>query len=518
MYTPRFSKLRRTARRPLPLLLGFLFVGCSQPAESETPSDGGTPSPDLATPSSGTVSGSRIRSHVSAPDKLTDRAVDLSGATLEALVPDSSGSQYSVIAGAGDASGGFSIPAVPLGSPYYLHLYSAAESPPHVYVQTSATRIDLGEYSGTRSDVVSGGGGSALSWGNVGGLDAWVAGDQLLYFSSDNGLYLYGSTPAAGTTTLGLTQSFANQPLSSAARNDGLYVLQLHQTGTVDGSPVQTVSRALSLPAFDMPDGATTTISSTQASFSQPPQQTVSFDYRRSQFVALQSGAAPAANLSTRITHQLYVCALLGGSALKYGFYSNSADLMAYNTTAATDVVLDQIRVGNPFPGSYGLFGYVSANFAASYTLPGATSSVSISAAATYVAPLADFTAGPVVPKIGAVTNFQINGQDAQTTTATVTTQPVLSWNSPQLGSASHYVVSVHQLYLRSGTQTAQKLLAQIHTTASRVVVPPGLLQAGEYYVFRVASQGRSGYDGARPFRGAIPLSTAATLSTLVTP
>lgn len=181
--------------------------------------------------------------------------------------------------------------------------------------------------------------------------------------------------------------------------------------------------------------------------------------------------------------------------------------------------MLSQLRFGNPLSSSYGLFGYASSSFTASYALPGATTSAKLTAETTYTAPLADFAGAPVVPRLGPVTDLQINGQSAYTTTAKVTTQPVLSWSPPQLGKASDYVVAIHQLSLRSGTtQTVQKLLAQIRTTETRIVVPPGLLTSGEYYVFRVTSNARSGYDLARPFRGSFPASSAATLSTLVTP
>lgn len=517
MYTlPTFPSLRARIR-PVRLLVSLLLVGCTQTAESEAPVDAGTPEADAAA-TVGSVTGSRIRTHISDPDGATDRAVDLSGATFEALVLDTSGTQVSVLAGSGTSSGQLAVPDVPLGAAYYLHLYSASENPPHVYVHTTARYVDLGEYSGQRSDVVSGSTGSALAWGNVGGLDAWTSGDQLLYFSSDNGLYLYGGTPAVDSTALSLSQSFANQPLVSSARGDVMYALQLHGGAVVDGSTVLAVTRALKLPSLDMSDGAATTISGTGSSFSQPPFATVSLSYRRSQFVALRDGTAPAASLGSTTSHQLYVCALLGGSQLKYGFYSNSADLMAYSSTGSSDVTLDQVRVGNPFPSSYGLYGYASATFPSSYTLPGATSSVKISNAVTYAAPLADFASGPVQPRLGPATDFQINGQSAQTTTAAVTTQPVLTWSPPQLGSANGYTVSVHQLYLRSSTQTAQRLLAQFHTTQTRVVVPPGLLQSGEYYVFRVVAQHRPGFDNSRPFRGTLPASTATVLSALVTP
>ncbi len=519
MYTLPVPSLRRAAapRVLLGLGLSLSLLACSSPDSSEAPADAGTPTADLnASPI--TVTGTRIRTHIAEPDTRTDRAVDLSSTAIEALVLDDSSGQWTTLPGSGGSDGSFAIPGLPAQTAYYLHLTAANESPQHLYIHTAASSLDLGEYSGQRSSVVSGASGSALTWDNVAGLEAWTAGDLLLYFSSDNGLYLYGSTPAAGATTLSLSQSFLGQPLLSGARGDALYVMQLHQRGLFDGSPLKTVSRALKLPSFDMTDGVATTISNTQASFSQPPLVIVSFDYRRSQFEAWRSSTAPASALLSGSSHQLYVSALLGGVQLRYGFYSNSADVMAYDSSGATDISLADITIGSPFPASYGLFGYASLSTSASYSLPGTTSGVKLSAALTYAAPLAAFVSGPVAPQLSPVSAFQINGQDAQTTAAAVSTQPVLSWSPPQLGTASHYVVSVHQLYLRSSTQTGQRLLAQLYTTQTRLPLPPGLLKSGESYVFRVAAQARPGYDSAHPLRSALPASTAATLSTRVTP
>lgn len=498
--------------------LSLGLTGCPSAGESDSPLDAGTEAPDLA-PRIGTISGTRIRTHITDPAVRSDRAVDLSAATVEAIVPARGGSGFTTYAGSGSSAGQFQVPSVPLGVPYYLHLYSASETPAHLYIYSTESTLDLGQYSGQRADVVSGSAGSAISWGGISGLDTWTATDSLLYYSSDNELYLYGSSsPAVGSTTLSVTQSFVGQPLLSAARGDGLYVLQLHPTATVDGTEVLSVSRSLARPSFDMTNGSTATISSAGTSFSEPPLSSVSFDYRRSQFAALRSQTGPAALLNESGTHALYVCALLGGSSLSYGFYTNSADLLSYSGSGTSDVTLSQVRFGNPFPASYGLFGYAGSTFSSTYTVPGATSGVKVSAAVTYIAPLAAFQSGPVAPPISPVKDLQINGESATTLSSPITTQPVLSWSPPAQGSPSVYLVGVIQLSLKSGTGTAQKLIAQLTTQDTRLAIPPGLLQSGEYYVFRVTARAQSRFDIAHPLRGSIPEYSAATLTAMVTP
>lgn len=498
------------------IAVSLLISGCSQPAETEPAADAGTPTADQMTTSPITVNGTRIVTHVAESNKLTPRAIDLSSATLEALVPNGDG--YSVIAGTGSSNGSFSISGLSSGAPYYLHYYNPSDLSSHQYVLSSAANVDLGEYSGQRSSVVTGSSGTSLIWDDVGVIDAWSSSDQLLYYSSDVGLYIAGSTPAQGATTLKLSQSFVGAPLSSSARGDTLWVMQLHEVALSGSEVMQTLSRALALPAFDLNNATATTVSGTVASFSVPSMQAASLDFRRSQFAAFQDSARPAGQ-SQSANYSLYISAILGGDSLSYGFYTNSADLLAYSSTATSDVIIAGSSFGNPFPSSYGLIGDARANFFASYTVPGASSAVSIAATFGHTASLDSFMIAPITPQLGPVQDLQINGQSAYTTTAAVGTQPILSWSAPQLGTPSGYMISVHRLSIRSGTtRTMQTMVAQIQTTETRVVMPPGLLSSGEYYVFRVSSFARPGYDAARPFRFSFPADNAPTLTTMVTP
>lgn len=505
-------------RRLPPLLLSLLLAGCpSGSAETETPPpDAAAPSPDLVVPSSVTVTGTRIKTYVSESGTETPRPVDLSGAILEALVPDNSGTGYTVLPGTGGKDGRFTLSGLPSGSSYYLHYYNPSDLAYHCYIHSAATSMDLGAYSGTRDGVALGTTGAALTFSNVGGLDAWASSDQLEYYSADTELYLYGTAPPSGSTALSLTQSFVNRPLITSA--DTAYVMQLRQAASVGADPIRTVSKAMLLPV-DMPDATATTVSSAAGSFRTPPMQSAAFDYRRSQFAALQSSIVPAANPITSVRHDLYVSALRGGAAFSYGFYTYSADLLSYSSTDSSDVSIARTSFGNPFPSNYGVFGYVGTSFTATFTLPGTTSGASITAVVNHTEPLDSFTSASIVPKLGPVTNLQINGQNAQTLTAAVGTQPTLSWNPPSLGRADGYQVIIQRLYVPSGTtRTATTVLAQIMTQQTRVVLPPGLLMSGEQYFLRVLSIARPGYSLSRPFRGSIPSSTASVLSTAITP
>ena len=216
---------------------------------------------------------------------------------------------------------------MPLGVPYYLHLYSASETPAHQYFySTESTSI----WASTRASapMVSGSTGSAISWGGVSGLDTWTATDSLLYHSSDNELYLYGSSsPRSG---LDHAERDAELCWPAAPQRGAAMgcVLQLHPTATVDGTEVLSVSRSLARPSFDMTNGSAATISPTGTPFSEPPLSSVSLrliDGRSSRPCAVRPARRTCSTPPARTRSTSH--ALLGGSSLSYGFYTNSADL-----------------------------------------------------------------------------------------------------------------------------------------------------------------------------------------------
>lgn len=514
------NKSRRVYLSDMALAAGFLFAACTGPsANGNAEADMGA---DLASVDSvsavADVAGTCVKTHVSEAGTATDSAVDLSAATLEVLVPNSSGDGYVTYTGTGKSDGTFTVAGVPNGVAFFLHYYNSADSAQHRYFYTSSHSIDLGAISGQRSGVTIGLSNPELAWNAVSGIDSWAAGDSLQYYSSDVGLYLNGKSPANGATSLSVSQFFDGQPLIDSSAGDKLYVTQLHETTTSKAVAISTAQKSVQLSMLMLQNGKTTTLSNTDATFTAPPMQSTTLDFKRSQFAALQSGAAPVANLSPTATYSLYVSAILGGSTLQYGFYTYSADLLVHSSTEGTDLDYGTASFGNPFSSRYGLFGYANANFIGTYTLPGTKSGAPVSAGCTRIAALSDFSSAAITPKLGPPTSLKINGEDAQTTTAPFTMQPVLSWNAPQLGTPTHYQVGVIRIYASSAMRTVQQQVALIVTPETRVVLPPGLLTSGEHYVFRISSVDRGGSDLSKPFRISLPESNAAALTAMGVP
>lgn len=512
----------RNTRSRFWILAGAGLAACLSQAACGSPGDD-APSDalDLAQPAdlrASSVTGRRVRTHVSDTGETSDTAVDLSAATIEALVPTADGTGYVTYPGTGSSDGTFTIPAVPEGVSYLLH-YFHTDSLRHYYVRTSERSVDLSYYSGQRIGAKTGTANTALTWSGVTGIDAWAATDQLLYYSADNELYLYGTAPATGSTALNLTQSLNGSLLPDSGAGDRVYVLQQRSTTSASGITALAVSKAVKLSDLTVTDGATTTVTSAQAAFTAPPVQSASFDFRCSEFAAYKSAAAPAANVGASVRCDLYALALPGGATLPYGEYTSSADLLAYTTTSASDVSTGLLRFGNPFPSSYGVFGYAAASYGASYTAPGGTIATTVTATISRRAPLGELTAGPITVLVGPPTALRIDGADATAPSAAVRTTPTLSWSAPQTGTPSHYEVNVIRLSLRTGTtRTIQTAFARFLTTEARLVLPAGVLTAGESYVFSIGSQLRPGADPQKPLRGSLPSSSAVALTALVTP
>jgi hypothetical protein len=111
----------------------------------------------------------------------------------------------------------------------------------------------------------------------------------------------------------------------------------------------------------------------------------------------------------------------------------------------------------------------------------------------------------------------QINGLDLFTPQSGVGTNPTLSWTAP--AGAVGYRVLVERFY-DSGLGTAPFApVAALFTTSTSVRVPPGILVAGDYYIFIIQAHAEPGADYTfSPYRHALPHGMAPVSTSIVTP
>jgi hypothetical protein len=97
---------------------------------------------------------------------------------------------------------------------------------------------------------------------------------------------------------------------------------------------------------------------------------------------------------------------------------------------------------------------------------------------------------GTVAPLLSPVSGAFVNGASLATRQIGFGTTPTLSWTPPTLGAPDLYRVTVYHVGTypdaNGNWQTYWQSVGSISTPHTSVVVPPGLLQAGEAYIFSI--------------------------------
>ena len=120
-----------------------------------------------------------------------------------------------------------------------------------------------------------------------------------------------------------------------------------------------------------------------------------------------------------------------------------------------------------------------------------------------------------LTPSLGPVLSPTIAGRDWFQSQAGVGVTPRLSWQPPALGIATQYEVDLYELRL-NGTATAQAFVAALFVADPAVTIPPGLLEAGKYYVIRITATNAGNL--AAPYRQRFPDTYAQVLSGVIEP
>lgn len=519
------------------LLAAFAFPACSgnNPATSGG-SGGASSSSSASTGSSSTESASSTGSSSGAGgcgamcDTVTGTAiddwigeatakvpVDLSAATLEALVPMGSG-QWKTIAGKGQKDGTFSISGVPSG-PYVLHVVLGGAAS---YLYTSARDIDLGSERAGRKDAVA----PKVKPTNLGlnlqNLAAWQDGDDIEWFVGNNNAWIAMSflgapanPPAVGDMALkGLTLDW-NETFPAAlidkGKGDVLTVFQLSTQAGPGNVTYTTVSRFASFNDITQTDGVDVIMN---GGFTDVPQdKSASLDLRPTKFASYLSAVNPKA---TDVDFSAYIITLPGAG--KYGGFGSSADLLAVDLgKGAADVNLGAVKYGNPYPAAWGTAAVVSETVRVAYTAPGASTSKGRSGLLLTSGDVASVTAGPIQPLVSPVQDLKVNGMSAFTDLTGVTKTPTVTFTAPAVGAPTFYVVHIEKLANNNGA-TQATVIADLYTKDTKVDVPPGLLADGSTYFISVRAKMAAIDVAAHPFRNTLTLARADVFSGMISP
>jgi hypothetical protein len=461
-----------------------------------------------------TVSGTRTVT--SWPESGAGTAVaapDVSGATIEALVPDGKGG-FVTYPGtfAQDGSGSFSVPGVPSAGGFWL-VFVGGDGVKHV-LDSPASPVDLGYDLLGRADVALATAGTDADFVVTG----FAPGDLLEATSANADVHVQASVAAAAPspTSVNWFAAAGGAPAHLLGAADPLVVHQL-SASTADTSagllPVFVASGAVSVSGTVMDPGVATTLFAELV----PPTTigSLAVDWRTSQFEALVAGMGPAGTAVSAHTLSVGASAWLASTP---GPVAQGAPTLAVLSVApATPDLTTSTAIGYaqflPAP-LWSEWREVSMAAQTTYAYGTATALTEV---ASVVERVAMPGATPVQPALSPVQAPLVSGLDALSPQTGVGLTPTLSWTAPASGTVTAYLVELRALGAANGA-TVSTPVAAFTTTATSVAVPPSYLQPGGSYYARIEAITMPVGGPSAPFRSAGTWSRASTLTAVFTP
>ena len=165
-------------------------------------------------------------------------------------------------------------------------------------------------------------------------------------------------------------------------------------------------------------------------------------------------------------------------------------DLVIYDVFSGQPLItangdLGQVVYGNPYPSKWPLFDIYNWLAQTNYTAPGATNSVPILTRSTGNNITWPTSNSPITPLVGVVTKPSVNHKNFFADRTGVGTTPTLRWSPPTLGTGTYYSVQIYQL-ANDGGNTTKTSIAILYTEQTSLLIPTGVLSAGQAYVFKV--------------------------------
>jgi hypothetical protein len=399
----------------------------------------------------------------------------------------------------GTANGTFVIPGIPQGD-YWLKDGFA-------YYLTSARSVDLGFDQLGRPDVVLVDGATVTGslTLNLTNMAPWnTTNDDLQMFSASAGIGYFSTFNSYGTTSAFAPTSGATSvsntalnfdygfPLVQASKGDALTLVQLHWE-TDGGLSYLSADRAINRSNVEMTNGVPYVLTD---SFVPLTQNAVSVDYHQTGFVAQLPHPG-----ATDLGGSLYLDALPAG--LSHGLTSGTPDLAVLYTLIGAPDTTYAYAYGDPTPG-WPLFvtGIETFSVDSSLPLPDGGSSptrTDYPSAQTWQSLVGSSVT--LAPLVSPASNVLVQGHPSDGATFTAGSDtPLIIWSAS--GSVDVWFVRLYHL-TASATLTSSTVVGTfiIPGATTQMIVPPGLLQQGEWYQLRLEARVNARhYDPARPY------------------
>lgn len=437
---------------------------------------------------------------------------DLTVSTIAALVPDGLGG-FTTIPGIGLANGTFTIPQVPKGEFWFRFGTN--------YVWTDEHKLDLDTFAYGRTDAVPASLSTLLTF-NVTGLTPFASTDILQWYATNvNSVYGYlgdfnpTNMPLPGDTALaGTTQDWVDTGLLMVDTTKGDEPTLTQLSSVTSGAETYSVLSGVFKPAaLVQTDGLPSTLNGVMTPVAQHEDVRMAWD--RTPYAMYQTQVNPAAIPS----FQRFVIHTPPWGTKK-GFIAATADLVNFYPSSLTTTALDlgEVHYGNPFSHRWGQIYSINQNYSVTVTAPGAINPRPLQAGLSTNSLKEPKQNHPMVQAISPVIGATINGSNAFLPQSGLSGSPTLAWSKPAKGEADAYSVAVFRIFAQ-GISTRAVTVASMITEETSLVVPPGILQPGQSYIFRIrAINADDAKPSKAPFRlNRFPFATADTLTAMVT-
>lgn len=401
------------------------------------------------------------------------------------------GGTFDYVRGFGNDDGTFAVRDVPAGE-VTLRL-------DHRYFVTTQRRVNFDSFNGGRLDAPQATSESLLRL-TMRGLEPINADTNRagVFFTGASGAVTNLENAARPVTPAGATSIESDFDWASASSGLGYglpdstkgdlgFAIQYHTTVTDAGSDT-TLIRSAAFGAVTLANGGT---ADAVATLTAPTAQPLSLNFDKAAFTALRGsfGRDTAAG-------DFGVQVATSPSPAPHR-YVGQASLSLASALAVETAPTPTLNVPAAFPASWGktVFAYYLVDQRRSPT-DGGTPTVFNGGLTITDAPEA--LTGSVTPRLTPVRGAQIEGRNFIEDQSGIGLTPTLAWMAPTTGAASSYRVSINRL----NTSGSVAELWRIYTPNIGVTLPPGILVAGNAYVFELEalSFGQGGITFTLPY------------------
>jgi hypothetical protein len=384
-----------------------------------------------------------------------------------------------------------------------------------IYLPKTDTSPDLSYYHFGRSGVQYPNRPTQVDL-EVSGLE-WHTGDGLQLVSPNVGLSIHDleihfQYPSEGSTSVSqqaINWLDAQAPLLDSAQGDRIWVAQMtHRPLAGGGGFHHVLTRAGLAGDLTMVDGRASTLRAALAPIKLD--RTVELRWQGTAYAALVAQAGPYAKkaASPAISVRTLPQALVENNNFYNRYFMYLPSVVDFGPLNANTDVAHTVAYGNPFSTRTTPWSdFVSVAYAMPVVIPTGGVTYAMVVQAIPVDALAGGQA--VAPTISPVRNVKINGESTGVEHAGVGATPTISWDAPELGTASTYAVTI-QAIVPVGTGKTVMTAGTFYTTSTSVTLPAKAMRDVREYVVNVAAISAKDHNlAARPLLGTVPYASA---------